>query len=54
MIAHDFTALAAKLQARARALASARAAAARAEPAHRWRRAGWLWPLFAQGGSPWK
>jgi hypothetical protein len=54
MIATDFAALTARLQARARALAQARLAAARAQPAQRWRRAGWLWPLFGKGASPWK
>jgi hypothetical protein len=54
MITTDFTALAARLQTRARALAAARLARSRSEPALRWRRAGMLWPLFGKGASPWK
>ncbi len=54
MIVHDFATLAARLQQRARALAQARLAAARITSARRWHRADWLWPRFAQGGSPWK
>lgn len=38
--------LAAHLAARARLIAAARRAARRDAP-HRWRRARWLWPLFA-------
>ena len=43
----DTAALAGHLAARARLIAAARLAARRNDP-RRWRRAGWLWPLFAR------
>jgi len=43
----DTAALAGHLAARARVIVAARHAARRDDP-RRWRRAGWLWPLFAR------
>lgn len=43
----DTAALAERLTARAKAIATARLSARRDDP-RRWRRAGWLWPLFAK------